>query len=58
MINKPMTDSEWEIHKRNLQEFDSKIVGLESELARQQEARREYINRHNLNKRLDKAYPV
>lgn len=53
-----MTDSEWEIHKRNLQEFDSKIVGLESELARQQEARREYINRHNLNKRFDKAYPV
>ena len=58
MINKSMTDSEWELHKQNLKEFDEKIVGLESELARQQEARREYINRHNLNKRLDKTYPV
>lgn len=57
-MNEPMSQSEWELHKQNLKEFDEKIVGLESELARQQEARREYINRHNLNKRLDKAYPV
>ena len=57
-MNQPMSQSEWELHKQNLKEFDEKIVGLESELARQQEARREYINRHNLNKRLDKTYPV
>jgi hypothetical protein len=57
-MNEPMSQIEWELHKQNLKEFDEKIVGLESELARQQEARREYINRHNLNKRLDKAYPV
>lgn len=57
-MNEPMSQSEWELHKQNLKEFDEKIVGLESELARQQEARREYINRHNLNKRLDKTYPV
>lgn len=57
-MNEPMSQTEWELHKQNLKEFDEKIVGLESELARQQEARREYINRHNLNKRLDKAYPV
>lgn len=57
-MNEPMNQTEWELHKQNLKEFDEKIVGLESELARQQEARREYINRHNLNKRLDKAYPV
>lgn len=57
-MNEPMSQSEWELHKQNLKEFDEKIVGLESELARQQEARREYINRHNLNKRLDKAYPI
>jgi hypothetical protein len=57
-MSEPMSQTEWELHKQNLKEFDEKIVGLESELARQQEARREYINRHNLNKRLDKAYPV
>lgn len=57
-MNEPMSQTEWELHKQNLKEFDEKIVGLESELARQQEARREYINRYNLNKRLDKAYPV
>ena len=57
-MSKSMSQTEWELHKQNLKEFDEKIVGLESELARQQEARREYINRHNLNKRLDKAYPV
>lgn len=57
-MSEPMSQTEWELHKQNLKEFDEKIVGLESELARQQEARREYINRNNLNKRLDKAYPV
>ena len=57
-MSEPMSQTEWKLHKQNLKEFDEKIVGLESELARQQEARREYINRHNLNKRLDKAYPV
>ena len=57
-MNEPMSQTEWELHKKNLKEFDEKIVGLESELARQQEARREYINRHNLNKRIDKVYPV
>ena len=57
-MNEPMSQTEWELHKQNLKEFNEKIVGLESELARQQEARREYINRHNLNKRLDKAYPI
>ena len=57
-MNEPMSQTEWELHKQNLNEFDEKIVGLESELARQHEARREYINRHNLNKRLDKTYPV
>lgn len=53
-----MNQTEWELHKQNLKEIDEKIVGLEAELARQHEIRREYINRHNLNKRLDKAYPV
>ncbi len=57
-MNEPMSQTEWELHKKNLKEFDEKIVGLESELARQQEARIEYINRHNLNKRIDKVYPV
>ena len=57
-MSEPMSQTEWELHKQNLKEFDEKIVGLESELARQHEARREYINRHNLNKRLDKAYTV
>lgn len=57
-MNQEMSQTEWEIHKQNLKEIDEKIVGLEAELARQHEARREYINRHNLNKRLDKAYPV
>lgn len=53
-----MNQTEWELHKQNLKEIDEKIVGLEAELARQHEARREYINRHNFNKRLDKVYPV
>ena len=38
------------IHRENLAEFDRKISGLETELARQHEERREYINRNDLNK--------
>lgn len=57
-MNKPMNELEWEVHKRNLKEYHDKITGLEAELARQQESLREYINRHNLNKLVDKAYPV
>lgn len=38
------------IHRENLAEFDRKINGLETELARQHEERREYINRNDLNK--------
>ena len=38
------------IHRENLAEFDRKINGLETELARQHEKRREYINRNDLNK--------
>lgn len=57
-MNEPMNQLEWEVHKRNLKEYHDKIAGLEAELARQQESLREYINRHNLNKRLDKTYLV
>lgn len=57
-MNEPMNQLEWEVHKRNLKEYHDKIAGLEAELARQQESLREYINRHNLNKLVDKAYPV
>ena len=38
------------IHQENLAEFDRKIHGLELELARLNEERREYINRNDLNK--------
>ena len=38
------------IHRENLAEFDRKIHGLELELARLNEERREYINRNDLNK--------
>ena len=38
------------IHQENLAEFDRKIHGLEQELARLNEDRREYINRNDLNK--------
>lgn len=37
-------------HQENLAEFDRKIHGLEQELARLNEDRREYINRNDLNK--------
>jgi uncharacterized protein with von Willebrand factor type A (vWA) domain len=39
-----------QIHKENLAEFDRRITGLEAELARVNEERREYINRNDLNK--------
>jgi hypothetical protein len=39
-----------ERHQHNLKEYDDKIAGLEAEILRQQEGRREYLNRHNLNK--------
>lgn len=42
-------DWEDQRHKANIAEFDKTISGLEAELARVQESRREYINRHNLN---------
>lgn len=38
------------IHQENLAEFDRNIHGLEQELARLNEDRREYINRNDLNK--------
>lgn len=37
-------------HQNNLREYDEKIAGYEAEIARLQEGKREYINRHNLNK--------
>ena len=57
-MTEPMSKFEWERHKHNIAEIDKAIVGHEAEIARLQEARREYINRHNLNKLMDKAYPV
>ncbi|APD19059.1 hypothetical protein BK812_0029 [Pectobacterium phage A38] len=38
------------IHRENLAEFDRRIIGLESDLERINEERREYINRNDLNK--------
>lgn len=38
------------IHRENLAEFDRRITGLESDLERVNEERREYINRNDLNK--------
>lgn len=38
------------IHRENLAEFDRRINGLESDLGRVNEERREYINRNDLNK--------
>ncbi|AQT27893.1 hypothetical protein CB3_052 [Pectobacterium phage vB_PatP_CB3] len=38
------------IHRENLAEFDRRINGLESDLERVNEERREYINRNDLNK--------
>ena len=38
-------------HETNLRIFDNEIERLERELSRCHEARREYVNRHNLNKR-------
>lgn len=47
MLNK---EARKQIHKENLAEFDRRITGLEAELARVNEDRREYINRNDLNK--------
>lgn len=44
-------DFQKERHKHNLKEFDDKIAGHEAEIARLQEGKREYINRHNLNQK-------
>ena len=38
------------IHRENLAEFDRRISGMESDLERVNEERREYINRNDLNK--------
>lgn len=57
-MTKPMNKFDWERHKHNIAEIDKAIVGHEAEIARLQEERREYINRHNLNKCLDKTYPA
>lgn len=57
-MNQAMSQTEWELHKAAIKEFDDIIKGLEAEVARKQEERREYINRHNLNKLLNKAWPV
>ena len=47
MLNKEMRIK---IHRENLAEFDRRISGLESDLERVNEERREYINRNDLNK--------
>ncbi len=54
----PMGKFELERHRHNVAEIDKAIAGHEAEVARLQEARREYINRHGLNKLVEKAYPV
>lgn len=57
-MTEPMSKFELDRHIHNLKEYDSKIVGHESEVARLQEERREYINRHNLNKIAEKVFPA
>lgn len=57
-MTEPMSKFELDRHKHNIAEMDKAIAGHEAEVARLQEERREYINRHNLNKCLDKTYPV
>lgn len=47
MLNKELR---MEIHRENLAEFDRRISGMESDLERVNEERREYINRNDLNK--------
>lgn len=47
MLNKEMRIK---IHRENLAEFDRRIQGLEFDLERVNEERREYINRNDLNK--------
>lgn len=43
-------DWQQHIHDKNLASYDSRITKLEEELAELNEGRREYVNRHNLNK--------
>lgn len=57
-MTKPMSKFDLDRHRHNVAEMDKAIAGHEAEVARLQEARREYINRHNLNKLMDKTYPV
>ena len=57
-MGEPMSKFDLERHMHNIKEYHSKIAGHEAEIARLQEECREYINRHNLNKLMDKAYPV
>ena len=57
-MTEPMSKFDLERHMHNIKEYDSKIAGHESEVARLQEERREYINRHNLNKLVEKVIPV
>lgn len=57
-MTEPMSKFDLDRHRHNVEEMDRAIAGHEAEIARIQEARREYINRNNLNKHVDKAYPV
>lgn len=57
-MSETMSKFDLDRHRHNIEEYDKKIVGLEAELARLHEARREYINRYNLNKLMNKTYPV
>lgn len=49
-MTEPMNKFDLDRHKHNIAEMDKTIAGHEAEVARLQEERREYINRHNLNK--------
>lgn len=46
-----MTKFDEQRHQHNLDEIDKLIAGHEAEIARLQEGKREYINRHNLNEK-------
>lgn len=49
-----MTKFDDQRHEHNLKEFDDRIAYHEAEVARLQEGKREYINRHDLNKKATK----
>lgn len=57
-MTEPMSKFDLERHMHNIKEYHSKIAGHEAEIARLQEECREYINRHNLNKLVEKVIPV